>query len=156
VFVVRHRFFDDFLLRHAADGVRQPVLVTAGLDTRAFRLAWPSGVRVFELDQPIVLDYEETVLEQAGATAGCERKAVAADLRADWGPALLEAGYDSAASAVWLGEGLLFYVPEAAVSDLLDTTAKLSCRQRPRHRHDVLCGARIRVSAGVEAVLRRQ
>jgi methyltransferase (TIGR00027 family) len=127
VFVVRHRFFDDFLLKSAADGVRQVVLVAAGLDTRAFRLAWPAGVRVFELDQPTVLDYKETVLEQAGATAGCERDAVAVDLRDDWGPALLEAGYDASATAVWLAEGLLFYLPEAAVHDLLDTTAKLSC-----------------------------
>jgi methyltransferase (TIGR00027 family) len=127
VFVLRHRFFDDFLLRRAGDGVRQVVLIAAGLDTRAFRLAWPSGVRVFELDQASVLDYKEAVLEKAGATAGCERKTVAVDLREDWGAALLEAGYDSTAAGVWLAEGLLFYLPEAAVYDLLDTTAKLSC-----------------------------
>jgi methyltransferase (TIGR00027 family) len=72
------------------NGVRQVVLVAAGLDTRAFRLAWPSGVRVFELDQPSLLDYKEAVLEQLGATARSERTAVAVDLRDDWGPPLLE------------------------------------------------------------------
>jgi hypothetical protein len=49
-FVIRHRFVDDFLLGCAVEAMRQVVLVAAGLDTRAFRLAWPTGPRVFELD----------------------------------------------------------------------------------------------------------
>jgi methyltransferase (TIGR00027 family) len=68
-FVLRHRFFDDFLLGRAVDGVRQVVLVAAGLDARAFRLAWPTGVRVFELDQPGVLSYKEAIVREAGACA---------------------------------------------------------------------------------------
>jgi methyltransferase (TIGR00027 family) len=125
-FVVRHRFFDGFLMACAADGVRQVVLVAAGLDTRAFRLAWPAEVRLFELDQPSVLSYKQGVLTDAGASATCERVAVPVDLRDDWAPRLLEHGYKPGDPAVWLAEGLLFYLPEAAVHELLDTAAALS------------------------------
>lgn len=46
--VLRTRFFDDFLRRVAVEeGIRQVVLMAAGLDTRAFRLVWPEGTRLF-------------------------------------------------------------------------------------------------------------
>jgi len=128
VVAIRNRFFDDFLLGNALDGVRQFVLIAAGLDTRAFRLAWPPKVRVFELDQPGVLAYKQVILDDARASAVCERRTVVADIRDDWAPALLDAGYDPAVRAVWLAEGLLFYLPEPSVHELLETTAKLSCR----------------------------
>ena len=66
-FVVRHRFFDDFLTRQTSRGIRQVVLIAAGLDTRAFRLSWPAGVHLFELDQPAVLTYKEEILGNARA-----------------------------------------------------------------------------------------
>src|ERR1700742_2526862 len=49
---VRTRFFDDFFLAATAAGIRQAVILAAGLDVRAYRLAWPAGVVVFEVDQP--------------------------------------------------------------------------------------------------------
>ena len=62
--VLRTRYFDDFLLRITAEqGIGQVVLVAAGLDTRAFRLAWPAQTHVFELDRPAVLDYKAQILE---------------------------------------------------------------------------------------------
>lgn len=128
VFVVRHRFFDDFVLRQVSAGIRQVVIIAAGLDTRAFRLAWPSGVHLFELDQPTVLSYKQKILDDANASAGCERHAVAVDLREDWSAALVGAGFHPAEPTVWLAEGLLFYLPEGAVHALLDATARLSLR----------------------------
>lgn len=125
-FVVRHRFFDDFLLARAAEGVRQVVLVGAGLDTRAFRLTWPGEVRLFELDQPSVLSYKQAVLQDAGASATCERVTVPVDLRDDWASRLLDQGYGPEDPAVWVAEGLLFYLPEVAVHRLLDIAADLS------------------------------
>jgi methyltransferase (TIGR00027 family) len=127
VFVVRHRFFDDFLVERVRDGVRQVVLVAAGLDTRAFRLDWPLGLRLFELDQPEVLSYKQAILDEAGATPACDRQAVPVDLREDWALALLSAGYTPDAPTAWLAEGLLFYLPEQAVYTLLEKTAELSC-----------------------------
>lgn len=126
VFVVRHRFFDDFLLDRASRGILQVVLLAAGLDTRAYRLAWPEGVRVYELDQPEVMRYKRSVLDGAGASPTCDRITISADLRDDWPAKLVTAGFDPATPAVWLAEGLLFYLPEEAVRRLLDDTARLS------------------------------
>jgi methyltransferase (TIGR00027 family) len=125
-FVVRHRFFDDFLTRQASRGIRQVVLIAAGLDTRAFRLSWPAGVHLFELDQPAVLTYKEEVLGNARAAARCHRHLVPADLRGDWPSALTDAGYRRTERVAWLAEGLLFYLPETTVNALLDATAALS------------------------------
>lgn len=125
-YVLRHRFFDDFLLAGLDQGIRQAVLVGAGLDTRGFRLPWPPGAKLFEVDQPDVLAYKQRVLDEAGAVAACARRTVALDLRDELEPALLEAGYDPGAPSFWLIEGVLFYLPESAVSELLTTTARLS------------------------------
>ena len=75
--LLRTRFFDDFLLRITTEyQIHQVVLMAAGLDTRAFRLAWPQQTRLFELDQPQVLEYKEQVLASAGAIPTCERKII--------------------------------------------------------------------------------
>jgi methyltransferase (TIGR00027 family) len=59
--ILRTRFFDDLLQRMTCQvALRQVVLLAAGLDTRGFRLPWPEGTRLFELDQPSVLGYKET------------------------------------------------------------------------------------------------
>ena len=46
--------------------------MAAGMDTRAFRLDWPLGTHLYELDLPEVLDYKETVVETAARDAGGE------------------------------------------------------------------------------------
>jgi methyltransferase (TIGR00027 family) len=119
--VIRTRFFDDYLLGACQRlGVRQVVLAAAGLDTRAFRLDWPAGTRVYELDLPEVLLAKEGVIEDSGAKATCERRTVAADLReATWPEALLAAGYEPQRPSIWLIEGLLFYLTAEAVDALL-------------------------------------
>ena len=92
--VIRTRFFDNFL-ESVCQGskVRQVVLVAAGMDTRAFRLDWPPGTRLYELDLPEVLDYKETVVRGAGSKARCLRRTVGVDLEEpDWPKALRDAG----------------------------------------------------------------
>ena len=128
IFVVRHRFFDDFLLRSSDQEINQVVLIAAGLDTRAYRLKWPAGVRIYELDQPDVLAYKQAVLDQAGASPNCERRAVPTDLREDWATDLVAAGFERSKPTAWLAEGLLFYLPESAVGSLLSSTATLSAQ----------------------------
>ena len=126
IYVVRHRFFDLFLLDAAARGLRQVVLLAAGLDPRAYRLAWPDRTEIYELDQPQVLAYKREVLDGAGAVPRCTRVAVAADLREDWSAALVQAGFQPNTPTAWLAEGLLFYLPEAAVRLLLRRMASMS------------------------------
>jgi len=127
VLPLRTRFYDEVLRAHVHDGeTRQVVLVAAGLDTRAFRLAWPPGTTVFELDQPTLLTSKNAALSELGAEPACDRRTVGADLTEDWVTALTDAGYAPDQSCVWIAEGLLCYLPEPAVEHLLRTTSQHS------------------------------
>ncbi|MEV7807665.1 class I SAM-dependent methyltransferase [Microbispora sp. NPDC088329] len=124
--VLRTRFFDDCLLAATAAGCQQVVLLAAGLDARAFRLSWPDGVRVFELDLPEVFAFKEAVLDGLGAMPACERRTVPVDLRAGWAGRLVAAGFDRAVPAAWLAEGLLLYLTADEVTRLLSEVGELS------------------------------
>jgi len=123
--VIRTRFFDDYLLAATASGIRQVVLLAAGLDTRAFRLAWPDGVHLYELDLPDVLAFKERVLTERSAAVSCERKAISGDLREDWAAPLRQAGLATAAATAWLAEGLLIYLSAGETAKLLTRVAAL-------------------------------
>jgi methyltransferase (TIGR00027 family) len=125
--VMRTRFFDDFLLQVTQEqNVRQVVILAAGYDTRAYRLAWPQGTRMFEIDQPAVIEEKNTILTCAGAAPQCWRKAIGANLEEPWADILIEAGFDQARPTVWLLEGFLVYLPEAAANHMIDTLTSLS------------------------------
>lgn len=123
---IRTRFYDNWLLGTCAGGVRQVVLLAAGLDTRAFRLALPDGVRLFELDLPELFEFKEPVLAAGGATPVCERVVVPADLREDWASPLVAAGFDRAVPTGWAAEGVLPYLGNAEIERLLTRIAELS------------------------------
>lgn len=123
---VRSRFFDEYFTAATDAGVDQVVLLAAGLDARAYRLSWPSACHLYEVDQPKVLEFKDTVLDEAGATAGCTRHAVATDLREDWAGALQQAGFDPSRPTAWLAEGLLPYLPAVAEEQLIDRVDELS------------------------------
>lgn len=122
---VRTRFFDDHLLAAARSGCRQVVLLGAGLDTRAYRLDWPDGTHVFEVDLPAVQAFKEKVLAGRSPDAA-GRTTVAADLLGDWRGAALAAGFDPALPTAWLCEGLLFYLAPEAVESLVGVVSGLS------------------------------
>ncbi|GAA2096719.1 SAM-dependent methyltransferase [Kitasatospora saccharophila] len=122
--IMRTRFYDD---RLPAAGARQVVLLAAGLDTRAYRLAWPPGTRLFEVDLPAVLDFKQSVLDEQGAEPACERVALPADLaEPDWTDRLLAAGFDPGRPTVWLAEGLLVYLDAEQAAGLLTAVGGLS------------------------------
>lgn len=124
--VIRTRFYDGYLTDAVAGGCRQVVLLAAGLDSRAFRLPWPAGVRVFEVDLPELLAFKEPAVARSGAVAHRERVVVAADLRADWPGALVAAGFSPAEPTAWLAEGLLVYLTAGDATRLLDDVTRLS------------------------------
>jgi methyltransferase (TIGR00027 family) len=125
--VLRTRYFDDWLLASVREvTVPQVVLLGAGLDTRAFRLAWPDATVVFELDRPAVLAHKSAVLSAAGAAPRCRRELVAADLGHDWPRLLLDAGFRPSEPSVWLLEGLLFYLPVDRIATILDDVTGLA------------------------------
>ncbi len=123
---VRTKFFDEFFLAAADAGVRQVVILASGLDSRAYRLDWPAGMVVYEIDQPDVIAFKTQTLAEQGATPTCDRRPVAMDLRNDWATALREAGFDPQAPTAWSAEGLLGYLPPDAQDRLLDTVTELS------------------------------
>ena len=123
---VRTRYFDDFFMQATESGVRQAVILASGLDTRAYRLAWPAGTVVYEIDQPEVIEFKTRVLADLGAAPAAERRTVAIDLRDDWPAALVEAGFDANAPTAWGAEGLLVYLPAEAQDRLFDNIVALS------------------------------
>jgi methyltransferase (TIGR00027 family) len=123
---VRTRFFDDFFTRAAQSGTRQAVILAAGLDSRAYRLAWPPASTVFEVDQPRVLEFKQQVLDQQGAVPTARRVVIATDLREDWAATLIAAGFDPDQPTAWALEGLLPYLPGAAQDALFERLHELS------------------------------
>ena len=123
---VRTNFFDTYFLDAVADGIRQVVILASGLDSRAYRLDWPAGTTVYEIDQPQVLAYTSTTLAENGVVPSADRREVAIDLRQDWPAALRAAGFDPTARTAWLAEGLLMYLPAEAQDRLFTQIGELS------------------------------
>ena len=118
--VLRTRYFDDYLQRVGGEGIRQFVLLAAGLDTRAYRLPWPDGATVYEVDQAGVVAYKEHAMSAVRAEPRCRRVAVGADLTEPWEAKLIDAGLAPEQPACFLLDGFLFYLPTAALERVLD------------------------------------
>ena len=123
---VRTHFFDAFFAEAVAAGIRQVVILASGLDSRAYRLDWPAGTTVYEIDQPKVLEYKATTLAEHGVQPAAERREVPVDLRFDWPKALRETGFDDSQPTAWLAEGLLMYLPADAQDRLFELVTELS------------------------------
>ena len=123
---VRTRFFDDFFVQATGSGIRQAVILASGLDTRAYRLPWPAGTVVYEIDQPEVIEFKTRTLAGLGAEPTAVRRTVAIDLRDDWPSALTDAGLDPGQPTAWSAEGLLVYLPPDAQDRLFDNIVALS------------------------------
>jgi methyltransferase (TIGR00027 family) len=143
---VRTHFFDEYFRAASSIGIRQVVILAAGLDSRAYRLTWPSGTTVFEIDQPKVLEYKTATLNGAGAIPSASRREVAVDLRHDWPAALCDAGFDPDVPTGWLAEGLLPFLPATAQEAMFAAIDDLSAQ-----------GSRIAIEVfGVDAAARRE
>lgn len=114
----RTKYFDEYFRRAADAGVRQVVILAAGLDSRAYRLDWPAGTTIYELDRPQVLEFKREALAAHGDRPRAERREIAVDLRDDWPQALRDSGFDPDKPSAWIAEGLLIYLPAAAQEQL--------------------------------------
>ncbi|MEO6792235.1 MAG: class I SAM-dependent methyltransferase [Mycobacterium sp.] len=123
---VRTHFFDAYFADAVESGIRQVVILASGLDSRAYRLDWPAGTTLYEIDQPKVLAYKEQTLAAHDVTPSVQHRTVAIDLRQDWPAALTTAGFDPAARTAWLAEGLLMYLPADSQDRLFDQITALS------------------------------
>jgi methyltransferase (TIGR00027 family) len=127
LFAVRTRFFDNFLTDACRSGIRQVVILASGLDARSYRLWWPAGTTVYEIDQPRVIDFKNQTLRALDATPTANRRAVGIDLRHDWPEALRRIGFNDAEPTGWIAEGLFIgFLPPATQDRLLDNVTALS------------------------------
>jgi methyltransferase (TIGR00027 family) len=125
-FAIRTAFIDEFFLGAADAGVRQVVILAAGLDSRSWRLPWPDGTVVYELDQPKVLDFKSATLREHGARPSARLVNIPVDLRQDWPKALREAGFDPSRPTAWSAEGLVRYLSSEAQDLLFERIHSLS------------------------------
>jgi methyltransferase (TIGR00027 family) len=125
---VRTRFYDDAVIEavNARRAVTQVVAVAAGLDTRAYRLELPDELAWYELDRPELLALKDQLLTQAAAAPRCARHPVGVDLADEWTSDLIAAGFDPEQPALWLVEGMIFYLDLAIAHGLLDKITALS------------------------------
>lgn len=123
---VRTRYFDEFFTDATASSIRQVVILASGLDSRPYRLAWPAGTVVYEVDQPAVIEFKSATLAKLGAQPTAERRTVSVDLRDDWLNALRDKGFDDSRPSAWSAEGLLMYLPPDAQDRLFDAITTLS------------------------------
>ncbi|AFC41906.1 MULTISPECIES: class I SAM-dependent methyltransferase [Mycobacterium] len=122
----RTRFYDQFFLDATRGGIGQVVILASGLDSRAYRLPWPAGTVVYEVDMPEVIEFKTLTLGDLGAEPTAQRRTVAIDLRDDWASALRAAGFDPQAPSAWSAEGLVVYLPDDAQDALFDNVTSLS------------------------------
>lgn len=125
--VIRTKFLDDGITSlRPEDGIRQVVLLAAGMDTRAFRLDWPQDVVLYEVDHAALTAEKQRLLDGLGATPKVERRTVAADLTTDWLPGLIEAGFDPDVPTLWVVEALTFFLTDDQAHQLFRTLADSS------------------------------
>lgn len=123
---------DRSLADAVAEGaVGQVVVLGAGWDTRAWRLAALAGRRVLEVDHPATQARKRRVVADVAPLAAAVQF-VAADLAVDDLDAVLDdAGHDAALPTVWLWEAVVPYLPESAVEATLRV---VSTRSAPSSR----------------------
>lgn len=128
VVITRGRLGDAVVMAAVAEGVDQVVILAAGSDTRSFRLDLPAQVTMFELDLPGQLAGKVETLQRAGAIHDSLLVVVEADLREDWIAALVAAGFATSRPAVWLVEGLLYYLDRPAGDRVLKQVSTASAQ----------------------------
>eukprot|EP00455_Lapot_gusevi_P054838 TRINITY_DN8861_c0_g6_i1.p1 TRINITY_DN8861_c0_g6~~TRINITY_DN8861_c0_g6_i1.p1 ORF type:complete len:265 (+),score=43.01 TRINITY_DN8861_c0_g6_i1:233-1027(+) len=134
---VRTRFFDDVVMEQLRRGVQQVVLCGVGGDCRSYRLPFSSlalshRVHIYQLDLPEVLEYRQKVLRNFDARPD-DKQVVVCDIPCDfvqpdarWCMDLIRAGFDSREPALFVLEGLLMYLTEPQVADMLNNVASLA------------------------------
>jgi methyltransferase (TIGR00027 family) len=127
LFAVRTRFFDNFFADAGRAGLRQAVILASGLDARPYRMWWPAGTTVYEIDQPQMIEFKTQTLRKLCATPNAHRRALGIDLRRDWPEALRRVGFDSTEPTAWIAEGLFIgFLPRDAQDRLVDGVTELS------------------------------
>jgi methyltransferase (TIGR00027 family) len=115
---IRTAFMDAKIMSASNEGIRQFVFLAAGMDSRAYRMDFPFGTKIFELDREEVFNYKQTKLKNLEPKS--ERITIAVDLKLEWKNKLIESGFKAKEPTLWLVEGLMMYLKESHVIDLIN------------------------------------
>ncbi|WIA41967.1 hypothetical protein OEZ86_009270 [Tetradesmus obliquus] len=124
---VRTQWFDEGVTAAMDDGITQVVIIAAGYDTRAYRLSRP-GVKFYEIDLPHASkNKQELVRSLLPADKYPRPEFVAADLsKVKLADALAATSFDPTKTTLFTAEGLVYYLPPAAVQQLLTCVSSSS------------------------------
>jgi methyltransferase (TIGR00027 family) len=127
--VARARFIEDLVVAEAAQGVRQYVILGAGLDTFAQRRPEiGSGLRVFEVDQPGPQGWKRRRLLELGIGIPAWLRFVPVDFETgeSWRDGLVTAGFDPGQPAIVVSTGVSMYLTKEANAAMLREVAALA------------------------------
>ncbi len=120
----RSRLADEALSLAVAHGVRQVVVLGAGLDTLAYRHTWPPETRVLEVDHPATQNWKRERLAESGISLPTSLTFAAIDFtQMSLSDGLASAGFDANAPAFFTWLGVLPYLPEHVILGVLEFIA---------------------------------
>jgi methyltransferase (TIGR00027 family) len=123
----RVRYFDETIRAAARKGLEQLVILGAGYDSRAYRIAELGTVRVFEIDHPDTQEIKKEKIREIFGSLPGHVTYVAVDFETqDFGSRLRECGYSPAKKTLFVMEGLLMYLGVKAIDELLGFIAQNS------------------------------
>jgi methyltransferase (TIGR00027 family) len=123
---VRTAVIDDAVRTAVAGGARQLVVLGAGFDGRAHRMAELADVVVFEVDHPSTQRLKQHKAKNLPVRAREIRYAACDFERVSLADALASVRFDQCAESVWIWEGVTMYLPADAISHTLDVTSRMS------------------------------
>ena len=126
----RTLYFDFLYLKALRENVPQIVALGSGFDTRVLRLRDSrASTRVFELDMPDLLERKTDCLAGAGLDLPSELTLVPLDFHThDLGRTLSDAGFDAQRPALFLGEGVTYYMKARTMDAILDFIGRRAAR----------------------------
>ena len=124
--ISRTRFIDDLIKKSISEQVEQYVILGAGYDSRAYNLKLPSGLKIFEVDQPEVQEIKRSKLPDEIPNAE-NITYVSVDFNhQSLKNQLLNSGFDKSKSTIYTLEGVSQYITREALNSTLSELALLT------------------------------
>jgi len=126
--IAKRTFVLDLFINEAIQNIKQIVNLGSGLDTKPYRLNFPSDVVFYEIDVAAVTNYKKRILNKINATPNCKLITIAMDLtkKDEWVSQLLQSGFDKNKPSLFITEGLLYYLYDNDVANILKSISTLS------------------------------
>lgn len=124
--LIRHRYIDDAVGAAVRSGIQQVVIIGAGYDTRALRLGLGDAVNFIEVDRTGTQRKKIQTIQRMLGAVPSRVKYVALDIASDSLSAIEEAGFDRRQRAIFILEGLLWYLPETVSVATLRSISSLA------------------------------